>query len=237
MRRIAMQLSRIAMGATLVFVVACSKQGSLGDDNNNGSGPAAGPDNTLVVANANEQTTAHNYSCAPINYRAAGNVLVGLGVVLKIDPLEVPLPSPTMTNNNNNNTPTDPNAPAPGAAQTAYTAAKSSFGVADYINRNPEATTVGTAQLAKMGDLFVQAAPEILAGFAASPRCGGVQLFDGDGHLSREGMTCLGGQVASTDQVTLANQLLDRAVAQGMTQEGARELVVAGYLSAQFTCR
>jgi len=230
-----MQLSRIAMGATLVFVVACSKQGSLGDDNN-GTGPAAGPDNTLVVANANEQTTAKNYSCGPMNYRTAGNVLLGLGVTLKIDPLEVPLPTPTTTTNNNTNmNPTTQ--PDPGAAQQAYTAAKSSFGVADYINRNPEATQVGTAQLAKMGDLFVQAAPEILSGFSASPRCGGVQLFDGNGHLTREGMTCLGGQVATTDQVTLANQLLDRAVAQGMTQDGARELVVAGYLSAQFTCR
>lgn len=231
-----MQLSRIAMCATLVFAAACSKQGSLGDDNGTG-GPAAGPDNTLIVASANEQATAHQYACGPLGYAAAGNLLVGLGVTLKIDPVEVPLPTAATTNNNNNNMNNNTANANAGAAQTAYTAAKSSWGVADYINRSPEATQVGTAQLAKMGDLFIQAAPEVLTGFATSSRCGGVTLLDGDGHFSREGLTCLGGQVATTDQLTLANQLLDRAVGQGMTQEAARELVVAGYLSAQFTCR
>ena len=229
-----MQLSRIAMGATLVFTAACSKQGGLGDDNG-GTGPQQGPDNTLIVANANEQTTARNYACGPIGFGEVGNILVGLGVTLKIDPIEVGLPTPTTMNNNNNNN--NQNQAGMSPAQTAYAAAKSSFGVADYLNRNPEATQIGTAQLAKMGDLFIQSAPEVLKNFGASPRCGGVALFDGGGHFSREGLTCLGGQVATTDQVTLANQLLDRAVGQGMTQDAARELVVAGYLSAQFTCR
>jgi len=228
-----MQFSRIATaGALLVLTAACSQQGSL--DDSNASQAGQGPDNTLIVNNASEQTTAKNYGCGPLGYRAAGNLLIGLGVDLKIDPLLVPLPTAGMNNNNNNNNNNNQNATA---AQTAYANAKSSFGVADYANRNPEATQVGTAQLAKMGDLFIEAAPEVLQKFNASPRCGGVTLLDDQSHFSREALSCIGGEVATDDQVKLAAQLMDRAIAQGMTPEGAQELVVAGYLSAQFTCR
>jgi len=237
-RRIAMQTSRIAACALLVLAAACSQQGSLGDSQPAGTAPTGGPDNSIVVSDTNENQSAKDYACGPLGYREAGNLLVGLGVVIKIDPLEIPLPVAGMNNNNNNNNNNnDPNAAKPGDAQVAYLAAKSSFGVADYANRMPEATQVGTAQLAKMGDLFIQAAPEILAGFSTSPRCGGVTLVDANLHFTREGLSCIGGQVVNDDQVQLAGQLIDRAVAQGMTQQGAQELVVAGFLSAQFTCR
>ena len=109
--------------------------------------------------------------------------------------------------------------------------------MADYANRNAEATQVGTAQLAKMGDLFIQSSPEVIQKYGTSPRCGGLMLFDATGHFTREGLSCLGGEVVSLDALKLANQLIDRAVGQGMTQANAQELVVAGYLSAQFTCR
>lgn len=209
---------------------ACSNTGSLGDTN--GGGGQAGPDNTLHVTDTNENATARNYGCGPLGYRQAGQLLVGLGVKVKIESLTYPLPAAGAMPPAN-----PPPGDKPGAAQTAYTAARSSFGIADYANRNPEATQVGTAQLAKMGDLFIQAAPEILANFATAPRCGGVTLLDGSSHFTREALSCIGGEVATDDQVKLAGQLIDRAVAQGMTQQGAQELVIAGYLSAQFTCR
>src|SRR5690606_9619078 len=109
--------------------------------------------------------------------------------------------------------------------------------VADYINRSPDATQVGVAQLAKMGDLFIESSPEIIQKFGTSPRCGGLMLFESSGHFTREGLSCLGGEVVSLDALKLANQIVDRAVGQGMTQVNAQEMVVAGYLSAQFTCR
>ena len=227
-----MHISRIAACALLVLTgTACSQNNSLGDPNGGTGGP--GVDNSLIVTDQNQNATAKNYSCAPLGYRAAGQMLVGLGVAIKLEPLLSPLPKA-----GDPAPPKDPgNQGEPTAAQKAYTAARSSFGVADYANRNPEATQVGTAQLAKMGDLFIQAAPEILKNFSTAPRCGGVQLFDDSQHFSRESLSCIGGEVATDDQVKLAAQLMDRAVAQGMTQQGAQELVIAGYLSAQFTCR
>jgi hypothetical protein len=228
-----MQLSTYTACALFALAAsACSKEGSLGESNPGGA--VQGPDNSLHVTDTNENATAKNYSCGPLGYRAAGNLLLGLGVQVKLDPLLNPLPLPGATPPPANG---GGNQDQPTAAQAAYAAARSSFGVADYANRNAEATQVGTAQLAKMGDLFIEAAPEILEKFATAPRCGGVSLLDGQSHFTREALSCIGGEVASDDQVTLAGQLIDRAVAQGMTQQGAQELVIAGYLSAQFTCR
>jgi predicted component of type VI protein secretion system len=225
--------SRITTCALFLLVAGCGSNGSLGDPSP--SGPVAGPDNSLNIASKSENTTAKNYGCAPVNYRTAGSLLIGLGVDLKLEPLTNPILPPLAEGENGNNN--NNGGGEPTKAQLAYRNAKSSFGVADYINRNPEATQVGTAQLAKMGDLFIESSTEIVAKFGTSPRCGGLQLFDGTGHFTREGLSCLAGEVASLDSLKLANQLIDRATGQGMTQANAQELVVAGYLSAQFTCR
>ncbi|MFO0675586.1 MAG: hypothetical protein U0169_03570 [Polyangiaceae bacterium] len=228
-----MNAHRIAIALGTLVLSACT-QGSLVDESQSGITSA---DKGVIVATGSVSLTAKNYGCTPISYRTAGLLLNDLGLKLAIDPLSNPILPAATGNNNGNNMGNNNNNGTPTASQAAYTAARASFGVADFPNRSAESTTIGTAQLAKMGDLFIEAAPEIIANFALSPRCGGISLFDPTGHPSREGLTCIGGQVASADAVQLAGQLMDRAVAQGMTQQGAQELVVAGYLSAQFTCR
>lgn len=223
-----MNARRIILATLGLVLVACGSSGSLGD--NNGSTPLS-TNKQLVVSQGSGALTARDRACGPISYRAAGSVLIGLGVPLTLEQVNNRILGATET------APMAPNNPMPTASQTAYKNARSSFGLADFPNRNGEATQVGTAQLAKMGDLFIQSAPEVLAGFGSSPRCGGVAFGDASGHPTRESMSCLVGQAATTDEVQLASQLMDRAIAQGMTVQQAQELVVAGYMTAKFTCR
>src|SRR4051812_20546722 len=119
-----MRITTCSLGIALA---GCSSSGSLGDQTP--SGPVAGPDNSLNITSQSENTTAKNYGCAPLGYRAAGAFLLGLGVDLKLEPPTNPIPAPRATMPNNNG-----GTGQPTAAQTAYKNARSSFGVADYAN-------------------------------------------------------------------------------------------------------
>jgi hypothetical protein len=98
-------------------------------------------------------------------------------------------------------------ATAPATAGGLYVAGKSALGAPVYSSRTPEMLVPSTSALAKQFDIFVAAAPDIIANIGKSKRCPGVVLVQSN-QLTEDGISCLIGKPASADHVTLANKLI-----------------------------
>ena len=113
-----------------------------------------------------------------------------------------------------------------------YSAGQGPLGVALYPSRVAEMIVPSTSALAKEYDIFVAAATEILkSNLASSTRCPGVQLIDGTGQFTSDGISCLIGKPAKPDHLTLANQL----VSQASDPATGQQLAIATLLAAAHT--
>jgi hypothetical protein len=121
-------------------------------------------------------------------------------------------------------------------ALTIYKSGASALGVANYSGRAPEALLGSTSALAKQFDIFVAAAPEVLANAGTSAACQGVTIADTSGKFTKDGLTCLMGTLATDEHVTVANQAVSDAVAGGATQAQGVQLAIAALLEAAHTC-
>jgi hypothetical protein len=117
-------------------------------------------------------------------------------------------------------------------AGSLYANGLSSLGAANYAGRVPEMINASTSAMAKMFDIYVAAAPEILANVGTSTACPGVAIADAQGNFSKEGISCLMGKPASDNHVTLANQIV--AAAPDVTT--GEKLAIASILAAAHTC-
>jgi hypothetical protein len=117
-----------------------------------------------------------------------------------------------------------------------YKTGASSLAIANYSGRAPEALLASTSALAKQFDIFVAAAPEVVANAATSTGCAGVTIADASGKFTKDGLTCLLGTLATDDHVTVANQAVSDAVAGGATQAQGVQLAIAALLEAAHTC-
>jgi len=101
-------------------------------------------------------------------------------------------------------------AAAAGAASAAalYVDGKSALGAPIYASRTPEMIVPSTSSLAKEFDIFVAAAPAIIANIGKSKRCPGVVLVDVGGQITADGLSCLMGKPATKQHVALANKLV-----------------------------
>ena len=88
-----------------------------------------------------------------------------------------------------------------------YANGKSALGAPVFSSRTPEMVIPSTSSLAKEFDIFVAAAPDIVANIGNSKRCPGVVLVQGNA-LTEDGISCLIGKPATADHVTLANKLV-----------------------------
>lgn len=150
------------------------------------------------------------HSCPKMKYDTLGNLLASRGVDLA--------------------------ATGPLSAGAMYRAGDQALGAANFNARQRESRELSTATASKMFDIFVVAAPEIIANLASRPECQiagvGVELFNDLNQCSVDGITCLLGVPATASHLELCNLTVTRAsdVAKG------KQIAVATLLAAAHTC-
>lgn len=227
-------VSRFAMAA--LVAAACSSEGDstgpVGDDT-----PTLPPETTPPATTGNEETTfdhdntaaadpfemldrmaeegppafqARLHSCPKMRYATIGRVLASRGVNLA-------------------------NTAALSAGQI-YNDADQALGVANYAARVSESNELTTASAAKLFDIFVAAAPEIIANMPNREECKiggqGTQMFNASGQCTVRGVSCLIGMPATAEHMELCNQIIGLA----STPELGRTIAVAALAAAAHTC-
>lgn len=130
----------------------------------------------------------------------------------------------------------DVDATGPTSAGRLWREADQALGAPNYAARVPESTEVTAASSGRLFDVFVQAAPEIIAAMPDQPGCqiGGVgaRLFDADGSCREDGITCLLGVPATDTHVAFCDTIVSRAD----TVADGQKLAVAALLASANTC-
>jgi len=110
------------------------------------------------------------------------------------------------------------------------------LGVANYAARVGETIVWSSAGAAKLFDIFVQAAPEIIANMEASAQCqingAGVKMFDDANQCNKDAISCLIGKPATADHVAICGNVVKSA----STVDKGKNIAVATMLSAAFSC-
>lgn len=154
--------------------------------------------------------TARVHSCPKMKYATIGRVLASRGVDI------------------NSNT-------ALSAGQIWRTSDQA-LGVANYAARQRENLELTTAAAGKLFDIFVQAAPEIIAAMPNRAECqvGGVGavLFNSSNQCDADGITCLIGVPATASHIELCNLTVSMA----SDIETGKKMAVAALLAAAHTC-
>ncbi|MCU1283468.1 MAG: hypothetical protein JWM53_7014 [bacterium] len=148
------------------------------------------------------------HSCEKMKFNTVGNVLKQLGV----------------------------NMAATGATSAAviYKNGNQAMGAPNYGARVSESIELTTAGATKLFDIFVQAAPEVIAAIPTVAKKNGtaIQMFDAGGKCTADGIAFLQGAPATQAQVDLCNNILGSASSAAIGQT----LAVATLLAAAHTC-
>lgn len=154
--------------------------------------------------------TSRVHSCFKLRYATLGTVLTSVGVDI------------TRT--------------AAASAAALYRDGEAALGAPDYANRIRENRAITTAGAARMFDIFIAAADEIIAAVPSLPRCriagNPVQLFDATDHCLIDGITCLIGVPAQQAHVEQCNSTILRATSHDI----GKRIAVAALMAAAYTC-
>jgi len=154
--------------------------------------------------------TSRLHSCAKMHVATLGNVLASRGVDLAST--------------------TDL------SAGRIYQASKIALGAANYAARTRENIELGVATASKIFDIYVQAAPEIIAKMPSRPECQRngqpAQLFDSSNRCVEAGVSCLIGTRATPEHLAVCNETIKRAA----DPESGKRLAVALLAAAAHTC-
>jgi hypothetical protein len=145
------------------------------------------------------------HGCAKLRYLTLSNVLASRGVAL--------------------------GAAGPDTAGRIYRDGRAALGGPNHAARVRENIELGLATTSKLFDIFVQAAPEIIAGMASRPECG-APVFDAQDRCNPDGVTCLIGVPATPTHLEICNQTVQRAA----DRERGKRLAVAVLAAAAHTC-
>ena len=122
------------------------------------------------------------------------------------------------------------------SAGKLYRDGDQALGAPNFGARQRESRELTTATASKMFDIFVQAAPEIIANLPARTECQvggvGVQLFNGSNQCSADGITCLLGVPATAAHVELCNLTVTNA----SDVDKGKRMAVAALMAAAQTC-
>lgn len=154
--------------------------------------------------------TSRVHSCAKLRYDNIGRVLASRGVnVGSVDAL---------------------------SAADLYRTGTQALGASNYPARVRENIELTTAGASRLFDIFVAAAPEIIANMPNRAECqiGGVgaQLFNASNQCVAEGITCLIGYPATASHIELCNLTVQRA----SDPELGKRMAVAVLAAAAHTC-
>lgn len=192
------------MRALLLLLCACTTTIDALPD------PPAPPD-PFDVLDQSERSgppryTSRVHGCTKLRYATLGRVLASRGVDLAA---------------------TDAT-----SAGKIYSDGAQALGAANLGARVRENIDVGLATTAKAFEVWIQAAPEIIANQAARPECAGAPVIDDNGHCNARGISCLIGVPATPDHVAICEQTIARA----QTPDEGRRLAVAVIAAAAHTC-
>jgi hypothetical protein len=160
------------------------------------------------------------HSCTKVAYASLGALLTSLGVNLAATSSGM----------------------GPQTAGELYAQGGDALGVAQFAARTPESYFHTTASATKTFDIFVQAAPEIIANIQNQPACQyngvGKPMFDPmTGNCVYESLSCIMGRPATPDDLTVCNLLLEQAAPGDMADLTTKQnIAVAVFLSAAHTC-
>lgn len=154
------------------------------------------------------------HSCQKVTVVTLRNILVSLGVDLERES-------------------------NPPSAGQLLAGGNNALGASNYGARASEALVWTAAGAAKTFDIFVQAAPEIIANLPNQAICqvGGVgpQVFDGEGDdmtCNRDALSCMMGVLATEEHVAICNS----ALRSSSDPEKGQAIAVASVLSAAHSC-
>jgi hypothetical protein len=164
-----------------------------------------------MAAMGTPDQVARMHAVQKIQYAMLGSFLTDLGVTMTVPASGKGSATSTAT---------------PTAAQL-YVNGSSALGAPIFTARTPEMIIPSTSALAKEYDIFMAAAPQIIANIAQSTRCPNVTLV-ADGELTQDGISCLMGKPATADHVALAGQI----VASASDPTTGLEIAVATLLAA-----
>jgi hypothetical protein len=187
---------------------------STGGEDNTFSHPDSEVDVWALLQKLQEQGppkyTSRVHGCPKVKYETLGNLLASRGVNIG-------------------------DTTALSAGQI-YTSSDQALGVANYAARQRENLELTTAAASKMFDIYVQAAPEIIANMPNQTACqvGGVGavLFNAQNQCMPDGITCLIGVPATPSHLELCNLTVSRA----SDVETGKKMAVAALLAAAHTC-
>jgi hypothetical protein len=159
------------------------------------------------------------HSCTKIQYAALGSFLSSRGVDLGATS-------------------------APGQLPTAgelYAGGGDAMGTAKYDAREGEVFFHTASGATKLFDIFVQAAPEIIANIETAAACqvGGVgqpMFAIEDGSCVADSLTCIMGRPATDEDLILCNLMVSHADGSAGDIANKRNITVAAFLAAAHTC-
>jgi hypothetical protein len=162
-------------------------------------------------AEGTPETRSRLHSCQKLQITTLRNLLTGFGVNL------------------------DATGDPPTAGQL-LAGGGTALGQANYAARMGEDIVWTAAGAAKMFDIFVQAAPEIIAAMPNLPQCQvegvGPNMFEADGACNADAVSCLIGRPATADHLAICKDLIDSS----SSVDTGRNVAVAALLSAAHTC-
>lgn len=124
----------------------------------------------------------------------------------------------------------------PPTAGQLWKAGGGALGVANYDARVGETLVWSASGAAKLFDIFVQAAPEIIANIAAAPQCqidgAGPDMFDAENRCNADAVTCLIGRPASPEHLAVCDSIVES----GSDIDKGKYIAVATLLSAAHSC-
>lgn len=125
----------------------------------------------------------------------------------------------------------------PPTAGELYQAGGSALGAASYDARVGEAVVWSAAGAAKLFDIFVQAAPEIIANLQNVDQCKvdgvGVSMFNDQNQCNADAISCITGRPASADHVAICNAIVTKASSVDKGKRIAVATIMAGALSCE----
>lgn len=159
------------------------------------------------------------HSCTKLSYTALGDFLTSRGV--------------------NMGAPGSGGVPSAGELYTAPSS-KEAMGVANFDGRQGEASFYTISSATKMLDIFVQAAPQIIANIKNMPDCQlngvGFEMFDPvNGRCDYNALSCIMGRPASEEDLTLCNLMISQATPAELPNR--KNITVAAFLAAAHTCQ
>jgi len=129
----------------------------------------------------------------------------------------------------------DATANVPTAGQL-YKSGGGALGAATYDARVGEAIVWSAAGAAKLFDIFVQAAPEIIANLPNAEQCQidgvGPEMFDGNNQCNADAISCITGRPATDSQVAICNKVVTSA----SSVEKGKLIAVGTMMAAAHSC-